>query len=830
MAMKTELDAAKEYVTALEAQVTETLTKEFGRRPNPSEIREHSEIVGHSIGRPYGPQKSLIDSQPGFVGKALSSVAGTVHNAVDAPARFAGRALAERTESLSDDESSLPTETFSFPSLGASRNAFNKGLNAVAELNPFEGQGGTRDPFYTPLQTDKPPPSFTVGPEFAADAIEIGGPAAAEVGLALARTNPTGFIVGTVLANVGSEVAAEYLRVLNRDASQLPSKIEGLDTPYGMFKHFSMVAVGGALLGSADLALTSGQIRTQRKLYNKVLGLGTTASKENVERIRFLTGGDANLAEATTTGISLIGHALKVLPLTAKKSIRRSRDVTEKMGKTLGDKISLLGDNLAAGVHFATVPSQAWQDANDLALQQARNKGNVAYTAAQGIAEEAEFKYGRDAVFIPHDSVRKDIDELILKATAGLPLVGKGTSRRVATGAIEKDPSFQLLNDVLDLDDKAGVVEYMALRNQLEAASEAAGGVNTQIGRVYGLTAMKMRAAIMGMNAPPEVKTAFEAATQTWSDMISFTQSPAWKQFRKADPQFGLPNKADGGRASTTAEVTLQNAMKDKDISPEIVKTWWRAAKEGGSESQFKGAVEMHFRLGFQDAKSVAERGPLAGTEMMDFRKFEKFLGADIPDSAKWAAHEEMIRKSGGNPKEIIRFLDNAKLAFPDGIPSPSTTAARRVGLAGMKSAVKFASGVGFVSGVGGGGVLGALGGGVASFLALLGTGQLFLNPAVLRRMSMIMEGGMTEQGAWRTLWNTAASMGLTRAFQDSLQAEGIDPLFTPTRAAQEERMLRLRSNIGSLDAAGSSGMFGKNPITGYSEYPEDTPQLVPQR
>ena len=99
MAMQTELGAAQDYVEKLEAQVTEDLTAALGRTPSRSEVRQEAEIVGHSIGRPYGPQKSLVDSQPGFVSNALSSVAGTVHNAVDAPARFAGRALAERTES-----------------------------------------------------------------------------------------------------------------------------------------------------------------------------------------------------------------------------------------------------------------------------------------------------------------------------------------------------------------------------------------------------------------------------------------------------------------------------------------------------------------------------------------------------------------------------------------------------------------------------------------------------------------------------------------------------------------------------------------------------------
>jgi len=827
MPMKTALDSADEYVTAVESEVTDSLTQSLGRPPSQSEITQEAVVLGHSIGRPYGPEKSLVDSQPGLFGRSVMAVSDAAGSVLGPPLKFAGQALAERTESLRDEDSSMPTATVSFPGVGRARNALRAGQNAGLKVGQAMGVAG---PFAQPLSTDRPPPTMTFGPEAAADAIEFGVPAVAEVGLALRKTaNPTTFIIGTVLASMGAELGAEYLRHLNREVSGLPSNVKDIDTRSGMARHFAKVAVGGAILGTADIAFSSQQIRTQRLAYKKVLGLGSPESKENVERIRYLTGGKANLAEATTTGIRLIGHSLKVLPITSKMTLRRSRKIANQLGKRLGDSVSKIGDNLAAGLNFsAGVPSQAWQDSADLALQQSRKIGNAGYDSAKKASVAAELKYGRDAVHIPHHEIREDVDDFILGRTANLPLVGEGETRRVAKGAIEKDPNFQLLNDVLDLGDTAGIVEYMALRNELEAAAEAAGGVNTKIGSVYGLTAMKMRGAILKMNAPPDVKLAFETATQTWSDMLSFTQSSAWKHFRKADPKFGLPNKV-GGKPSSTAEVTLQNAMNDKDLAPGIVETWWQAAKEGGSESQFKGAVETHLRLGFEQARSVSDKGPLAGIEVLDFKKFEKLLGADVPSSTKWAAHKKMMEKAGSDPDEMLKFVREAQKAFPEGIPNPSTTAARRVGLSGIKSAAKFASGVGLVGSVGGGpltGIMSATG----SFIALMGTGQLFMNPAVLRRMNRIMSGGMTEQGAWRTLWNTAKAMGKTRALQASLQEQGIDPLFTPSRAAQEDNINRLRARTTSQDIPGATGIFGKNPIMSIPEFPEDTPQLVPQR
>ena len=83
------------------------------------------------------------------------------------------------------------------------------------------------------------------------------------------------------------------------------------------------------------------------------------------------------------------------------------------------------------------------------------------------------------------------------------------------------------------------------------------------------------------------------------------------------------------------------------------------------------------------------------------------------------------------------------------------------------------------------------------------------------------MHGGITEQGAWRTMFGVASSVGLSRAFQNSLQEQGIDPMFDASKAEQYLQAERLKEQratdiFKTIKAKpGESGVFGVNPLTG---------------
>jgi hypothetical protein len=212
-------------------------------------------------------------------------------------------------------------------------------------------------------------------------------------------------------------------------------------------------------------------------------------------------------------------------------------------------------------------------------------------------------------------------------------------------------------------------------------------------------------------------------------------------------------------------------------------------------------------KRGYNASMKVAEKGPLEGIEVMNFGMYEKWIGADDLKGNKWAAHKLMIEKSGGNAEELLKFLSDAKSAFPEGIADPSKTAARRTALAGMGSAVRLATGTGIASGFTSQSTTAAITTAAASFIAILGAGQLFFNPTVLKKMRRVMDGGISDQGRWRTLLGVVSSVGATRVMQNLWQEQGIDPFpgLTPSKLEQERVGTLLKNRRADVKGRGSS-------------------------
>lgn len=807
-----ELAEASAFLDKLDTAVRAGFRADTGRDPSPSEFEISAHQIAQEAGRDFFADRALVAKQPGPVGKAFSAVKGAVSDAVTPVLQGAVSSIADRTASLRSQDSSLP----SFPVL------------APTAENTLSGEPGAFSRTKFGLR------SARVGAEELADAIELGVPMATEAAvLGSKNMGFAGKAFSIVLSNLSSEVGAEYIRYANQQASGVPSNLLSSNDPTDVALHFAKVAAGGALLGGADLLLNSAQLRTQRQAYKTVLGLGSAESNAAIARSSRL-GVDPNLAQAMTSVLRPIATSLSVYPMTATASLEQSRKLVRGITKTTTDSVARLGDNLMSGLHISDRSSN-WVKANDAFIQFTRKRGTAAFDAMERTMLDAETQFGRQAVFVDHVEARNRIEGAILKNVAGLPLIRTNDPSipfRLPKASLERNPDFRLLLDAVNLPDQASPIEYLALRNQLENAAVRAGGANDPDGRIFTVAALSMRDAVENrMTAPPEVLASFQAAQREWSDYNALANSAAWKHFRRADPRFGFANKVSDKPPATTAEVVLQNAMVDPDLSPEVVNTWWRAAREGDSVPAFKFAVESHIQAGLKQAISVGDKGPLTGIEVIKIDKLLEFVGADDLKSNKWVAHAAMIRNAGGNPKEFLEFLEDAKIAFPDGIPNPSQTAARRTGLSGVGSAVRFVTGAsalgGGIGGPGGaaGGLATGIAGAAASFLAMAGVGQIMFRPGTLTKMRRVMDGGIDEQGRWRTLWNVAASVGMTRTLQMALQEQGIDPLVTPTKAQQFETMRQIRAvpaGFSSLPAP----QGGLPPVSQSAPVPPNSPAL----
>lgn len=781
------LAEAEQYVTQLESDVAAGFKEATGRDPSRSELEMESFKRAQSEGVDYYGRKRLVAAKPGPIRKAWGSATDAIGSVVSPVMQGAASALADRTQSLRAADSSLPHMTLDIP--------YDASAGAAGGDN------------YIPAVK-----SMTFGAEDVADAIEVGVPAAAELGaMATKRLGSVGKATSIVLGNVGAELSAEFLRAADRRASGLPNSAVNLSDPTDAALHFAKVASGGMILGGADILLNAGELRAQRKAYSTLLGLGSAESNEAIRKMGRL-GQEASLSQAMTTPLKLIGTSLSIYPVTGHKAVKRARAIKEAITSTVSDSIGRLGDHLLSGAHLSGVSSN-WAQKNDEYLQWARKKASASFDQAESSLLRAEQQFGTEQFHVPYAEVREDIRKSVIGESRGLPPDIKSS--------LEKNPDYQkLIYLIEEAPDRMLPSEALAMRNQMENAAVKAKGEHDRTGRIFAAAASGLRKATDNMVAPPGVLAEYRAAVREWSDYNALTRAPAWRAFKMADSRFGEANKFDAEHG-ISAQAVLQNAMADADITPDIVDTWWRAAREGEAVGAFRNSVSKHLKMGFDKSTVVPEKGPLEGIETINIDRFLKYLGADQPDSNKWAAHRSLIEKSGGNPDELVAFLEDMKGLFPDGIPNPSQTAARRTALSGVGSAVRMVTGgsalTSGMAGAAAAGPLGAVGGSigsaVVSTLALLGVGQLMFNPAVLRKMRRVMDGSIDEQGRWRTLWGVASSMGITRALQNSLQEQGIDPLVTPTKAEQQERLQRAQTYNNPLPQ--QPRVWGAKPTVG---------------
>lgn len=785
---------AAAYIKQLEADTTESFVEAHGRQPSQSELQQYAFKTAKSEGRDYFGARNLVNSQPGPVRKALGVVGSAVGSVVGPAFRGAVSAVADRTASLRAEDSSLPHVNVQIPFAQEANDAATSFVNAAGSLNSY-----AKNPPVAPRQVSG---QMTFGAEDLADLIEVGGPMATEAtALGMKGLGPAGRVGSFILGNVASEVGAEYLRYADRKASGLPNDLIKSNDPTDIALHFAKVAAGGALLSGGDVAGNWAQLRTQRQAYKMAFGLGTDASNAAIRRMERI-GIEPSLSQAMTTPLKLIGTSLSIYPLTGTRAVSRAREIkqaiTNKVSSTVGD----FADHLMSGIHISG-RSEGWLKKNDEYLQFVAAKGNASFERVKQGLRAAENKYGSDKVFVPMDEPIRNIRRTIFDSIGSLPPQVKSS--------LEKNPDFKVLTHLIEnTGTQARPSEIIALRNQFEGAAARAGGNHDPDGRIFSAAAGELRKAVDGMVAPPSVKAEYAAAVREWSDYHALTASPAWRAFKMADTHFGDASKV-GAEHGISAQAVLQNAMSDADLTPDIVGTWWRAANEGGAVPQFKNAVESHLRSGFEKATKVMDKGPLEGVEVVDIDRLIRFMGANEPSSNKWAAHQEMIRKSGGDPDELLSFLDDMKRLFPEGIPNPSATAARRTALSGVGSAVRMLTAGSVIKAASGGSAAATatagISAGIVSMLAMVGVGQVMFNPAVLRKMRRVMDGGISEQGRWRTLWNVAASVGVTRALQNSLQEQGIDPAYTPTKAEQEEEIRALRSRT-AVPSAKPPGLY----------------------
>lgn len=783
------LKEASSYIQQLESDVSESFVKEHGRQPSQSEIQQGAFKLAKSEGRSYYGAKNLINSQPGPIRKALGAVSSAVGSVVEPVVQGAISSVADRTQSLRAEDSSLPHITGTLPFAQEAENA------RVGVGNAMEGVFGS------PTRIRKEPTEvsgqFTLGAEDLADAIEVGVPLATEAtALGMKNLGPTGRVGSIILGNVASEVGAEYLRYADRKASGLPNELVNSDDPTDVALHFAKVGLGGAALGTADVGFNWAQLRTQRQAYKTAFGLGTTGSNEAIRRMERI-GVDPSLSQAMTTPLKLIGTSLSIYPLTGGKAVSRARaikqGITDKVSSTVGG----FADHLMSGIHISE-RSSGWLAKNDAYLQFVGAKANGSFERVKQMMTRAEAQLGLDQMYAPTAVARGDIQRTVVDVVGKLPPDVKA--------ALEKNPDYEkLVWFIENAGDKMPPSQVIALRNEMEGAASRAGGAHDPNGRVFTVAAKALRESVNNMVAPPAVKAEYEAAIREWSDYHALTGSAAWKAFKMADSHFGDASKV-GAQHQISSQAVLQNAMADGDLTPDIVGTWWRAANEGQAVPHFKNAVEAHIRNGFEQSTKVMDKGPLAGVEVIDLDRLIRYMGADKQKSNKWAAHKLMIEKSGGDPDELVSFLEDMKQLFPEGIPNPSATAARRTALSGVGSAVRMltAGSVMTTAASGGGAAASAatgIGTAIVSMLAMVSVGQLMFNPTILKKMRRVMDGGISEQGRWRTLWNVASSVGATRAIQNALQEQGIDPVVTPTKAEQQEQIESLRNSRVSIPA-----------------------------
>jgi len=786
----------REWTSKLETRVIDDFKVINGRAPSQSEIANEAQIIASQAGRDYVKTQARLNRLPGPIRKAVGGVIDKGKELLGDAGAAVVSTVADRTPSLRAQDSSLPTIGVPRPFRGSVTVAQDALGLTPGEPIPLLGYNGEVTYAYTPSDYGE----MTFGAEDLADVIEIGGPLAGEA-YALAGKSPTGFAFKTVVANVGSEVLAELLRAYDRKAAQLPNSAFNISDPEDAAMHFAKVAAGGVVLGSADLLVNSAELRAQRRLYKTAFGLDTATSKEQQERMLRL-GVNPNLAQASTGFVTAIAASLNIYPLTARRSVRQDRKVLRGLQEAGGAAFPSVADHLLSGVHLSE-KSRRWFAVNDEYLRGVRQRGGNIYKAAEEVAYQVERKLGLDNVHVPHAAAREKVEDLVLRRVAQLPPAtvkhNKFGHREPIKARLEKDAGYGVLERVMRQDDKVSIVDYRALKAEVEA-QVARFEPGDPLGSVYTAVASFMREAERGMVAPQYLKDIWVKADAIWGGMHALSNESTWRNFKKANSKFGHSNK-QGAKQTISTELVLETVLSDKKLTAGEVITLATTAKRAGASEVFTDAVGAHYAGVWQRSLKTLEKGSLAGEEVLDFKAVQRQLGligdADEATSTLWEANAELIRQAGGDPALVRQFLDDATQAFPMGMANPAKAAQRRTALAGAGSAVRLATGIGALAATqadrGENAVIGGVLGAVSSIMFLATTGEILFNPAVLKRMNKVMRGGISEQGKWRTIWGITTSLGITRSVQNMLQEQGIDPLVTPAKAQQEARGKALR-------------------------------------
>jgi hypothetical protein len=813
-----QVDAMRQRTEELESFVSGRYRETFGHDIPADVLTQDAELLAQTRGFSYLADRRYLNELPGPVSRALTAAKEGVFDAAAAGASYVGEALTERTQGVEPEMSGGPTlrvpEAIGAP-LSAAQRAIGlepgrtfellRGAGAQAPVNVQTGERAVydadRDSYVfsdgsraTPRNSAMAAPDpyrvtlgdvgqAAFGLETAADIIETAGPFAAEMAILSATRTPQGYAARIIGANVATELSAEYLRALDRRMSGLYSGALDFNNPIDAGDHFLKVTLGGGLLGVADLAIGEAQLRAQRQSYKTLFGLGTEGSEKRIARMRRL-GQEPALADATEGFMRSMFAALGAYPLTGRRAVSKARKTTGAIFRTATDAVRGYADFAAAGLSLAS-RSKRFYERNRAALAYVKDKGQKLYADAVEATQTAERELGLDQVHVPHSRVRAELEAQIFPKAAGGPLVPAGGKTNIedlreVAGSLMDHPDWKLLDQVLNLDDKVSIPEYIQLRNALEFAASRSDAAGDPRATAFIGAASLMRRALRDKVVPDDLRRMWQLADDKWKGMHDLMREAVWRRFKQVESTF--PERKPESVSQISSEVLVKQLFDDPSLAPEFVTTLFDVAKEAGAEGVFRRMTAGYLNDVLSRSARTAETGPLAGLDLINWSALESNLGLAGKNATRWKAIERMITKSGGDPKKFRQLIEDAKLAFPEGIPNPSQTATRRTGLAGISSAVRFMTGANFAVGAAGGaakaGAFGAVGGGVTTaalgFLVANGIGRIAFNPWALAKMQRVVKGNLSEQGKIRTLVAVASSVGLSRPMQGALQQMGL--------------------------------------------------------
>ena len=811
-----EIQAMRDRHERYESAASEQYKAAFGHEITPSQLTISLHEISGSEGWDYVAEKRHLNSLPGPVGRAFTAAKEAGFDALAAGGSFVVDALTQRTEGVEPEMSGGPVLRVP-EAIGAPLSALQRGVGLTPgqAFNVLPGMGGQRivsretgqeaqfDPqdqqYYFPdgsratpansVATRPDPTQVTLGDvgqaaiglETAADAVELFGPFVAELAILSRQATPLGYASRMMGANIGTELSAEYMRALDRKMSGMYSGALDFSNPVDAADHFLNVIAGGAILGATDASIGQIGLRAERQTYQTLFGLGKKGSNERIARARRL-GVEPSLAMATDGFMRAMFSALSAYPMTGRKALKEAQEVTRNIFSSASTTIHSYADFAGAGLALSQISKRFFLQ-NKNFLNYIRDTAQDVYKGAVRVTQDVERNLGLDQVHVPHATIRDELERQIFPQAAGQPLARAGKKTAIpdlkTTGpGLMNHPDWKYLDQLLNLDDKVSIPEYIILRNQIEFAAQRAKASGDPFHTVFVGASAQMRKALNSKVAPDEIRKMWEIADDKWKGMNHLLNGAVWKKFKRVESSF--PETDPKSTSVLSSEMLARELFNDPKFAPEFADTLYKVAKGAGAQRGYSRVVSGYLSDVFNRAASVAEKGPLAGLEIINLAAFEKSLGLGGANDTRWQAVSRLITNSGGDPKVLRQFIEDAKQLFPDGIPNPSQTAARRTGLAGIGSAVRFMTGggvVGAASGTAAGGVLSVTGGvtgAVAGLLAFTGLGSFAFDTWSLKYMSQVMTGNLSEQARWRKLLAVASAAGVVRPFRALLQESGI--------------------------------------------------------